>query len=149
VSIREDAATLESLLPAAMSVLFPPKEEDPLKNHSLGQVRLMRCLLAGSRTAGELGQIAGLSPSSLTQMASRLIAAGLVSKKSDAQDKRVRKLSLTDAGRDLMETRRAARVDSAADMLRAVPAERRRELIELLADIARCAPPVALVEVAV
>src|SRR4051812_33256294 len=109
MSAYEDALRLEGLLPQAITVMFHTGEPDPLRHHTVGQVRLMRLLMEGSKTATDLSQNLGLSPSSLTQMASRMIQAGLVLKELDPSDRRVRKLSLTPAGRSLMEGRQALR----------------------------------------
>ncbi|HWA82131.1 MAG TPA: MarR family transcriptional regulator [Fimbriimonadaceae bacterium] len=135
MSVHDDAAQLESLLPLAMTALFRPDEEDPLRHHSVGQVRLLRSLLKGPRTATDLSNSLGLSPSSLTQMAGRMIRAGLIKKELDAQDRRVRKLSLTPAGRELMERRRDRRARSAALVLEKMDPAKFRELIALLEEI--------------
>jgi DNA-binding MarR family transcriptional regulator len=81
-----DAAKLEALIPRAMTVLFRGAEEDPLRHLPLGQIRLLRALSTGTRSASELIRELGLSASSLTQMASRLVANGLVSKELDVHD---------------------------------------------------------------
>lgn len=136
MSALHDATILEALLPKAMAVLFPSKEEDPLRHHSIGQVRLMRALLEGSQTAGDLSAKLGLSPSSLTQMAGRMIRAGLIRKSSDDHDRRVRKLSLTASGRMLMEHRRGTRARTAADALSQMSEAKRQQFIQLVAEIA-------------
>ena len=136
MSINEDAARLEALLPQVMSALFRSDQEDPLRHHSVGQIRLMRTLLRGSKTATELSHTLGLSPSSLTQMASRMISAGLVSKELDSHDRRVRKLSLTETGRSIMENRQAMRASAATRLLEKMDPQKRADLIELLEAIA-------------
>ena len=135
MSVLEDAARLEGLVPRAMSVLFRPTEDDPLRHHSVGQVRLMRALLGGKKTATDLSQTLGLSPSSLTQMASRMISAGLVSKELDPNDRRVRMLSLTPAGRLTMVNRQAMRARSAARVLDKLDPQKFHLLVELLEEI--------------
>lgn len=135
MSVQEDAARLEALLPAAMTVLFRPDQEDPLRHHSVGQVRLLRALLQGNRAATDLSHTLGLSPSSLTQMAGRLIRAGLVAKELDSQDRRVRRLSLTAAGRNLMEGRQAMRARAAARLLQHIEPGRLQDLITFLEEI--------------
>ena len=132
MNVYDDAARLESLLPKAMSALFHSEEEDPLRHHSVGQIRLMRILLSGSRNASELSHMLGLSPSSLTQMASRMITAGLISKELGQEDRRVRKLSLTASGKVLMLERQSMRVRAAARVLSHMDPEKRVKMIELL-----------------
>ena len=136
MSVQEDATTLEGLLPQAMTVLFQSNEDDPLRHHTVGQVRLMRTLMGGKRSASELSQSLNLSPSSLTQMASRMIAAGLVAKELDPADRRVRMLSLTAQGRSLMEKRQQTRARAAARVLSRLSPERRQALIGLIVEVA-------------
>lgn len=135
MSVQEDAARLEALLPKVMSALFHSQEGDPLRHHTVGQIRLMRILLSGSRTASELSHMLGLSPSSLTQMASRMISAGLVSKELGSEDRRVRRLSLTPAGRQLMDNRQAMRARAAAQVLKGWDEQKRKLLLSLLDEI--------------
>jgi len=136
MSTHDDAARLEALLPQVLGVLFHSGDEDPLRHNSVGQIRLMRTLMAGSRTASDLSHQLGLSPSSLTQMASRMITAGLVSKELDTEDRRVRKLSLTPAGRHMMEGRKTTRAVTAAKLLDAMDKQKIALFIEILEEIA-------------
>jgi DNA-binding MarR family transcriptional regulator len=135
MNVHEAAIRLESLLPQVMTVLFHSAEEDPLRHHSVGQIRLIRSLLAGSKSASELSQALGLSPSSLTQMSSRMILAGLISKELDPQDRRVRKLSLTPAGRSLMQGRQAVRARAASSVLEKWPEEKCERIVALLEEL--------------
>jgi len=135
MTVQEQAAYLESLLPQVISILFHSGDADPLRHHTIGQIKLMRNLLTGSKTASELSHKLGLSPSSLTQMASRMIRAGLVSKALDPGDRRVRKLSLTHAGRTLMEDRQALRTRVAKDVLERLDCKQVQALISLLEEI--------------
>ena len=151
MSAYEQASRLEALMPQVMGVLFRSDEQDPLRHHSLAQVRLMRTLLSGSKTAGELSHSLHLSPSSLTQMTSRMILAGLVTKELDQHDRRVRKLSLTEPGRNLMEGRQSMRARAAAKMLDKMDQNKRERLLSLLEEIAALEPRngYSLVEAAV
>src|SRR5579862_2666619 len=135
MSSTEDASRLEALFPQVISALFHSGEADPLRHHSVAQVRLMRLLMSGSKTASELSFQLGLSPSSLTQMASRMISAGLISKELDSVDRRVRQLSLTPAGRELMSGRQSMRADAAAKLLASMDPEHVKLLIELLEEV--------------
>jgi DNA-binding MarR family transcriptional regulator len=149
--VYDQAARLEALMPQVMGVLFRSEEEDPLRNHSIAQIRLMRALMSGSKTASELSHNLNLSPSSLTQMASRMILAGLVSKELDLHDRRVRKLSLTEGGRALMEGRQSMRSRAAARMLERIEPPKREKLLGLMEEIVALDPPVgnSLLEAAV
>ncbi|MFI5387283.1 MAG: MarR family winged helix-turn-helix transcriptional regulator [Fimbriimonadales bacterium] len=135
MNLFDEAVRLEALIPKALTALFHSGIEDPLRHHSVGQIRLMRTLSTGSKTATELSKAMGLSPSSLTQMASRMIRAGLVAKELDSQDRRVRKLSLTPAGALVMEQRQAMRACAAAKLLERMDPKRLQDLMELLEEI--------------
>lgn len=135
MNVREEAVTLEGLLPQAMTILFRTSGDDPLRHHTVGQVRLMRSLLGGPRAATELSHVLNLSPSSLTQMASRMIAAGLVVKELDPHDRRVRMLSLTHEGRKMMEKRRETRALAAAEALARLSPDRIQDLMNILREI--------------
>lgn len=95
-SLEEDALKLEGLLPQLMRVLIPMVDCDPLGGIPLGQLRLIRSLEHGPRTAGEVGAELGLSPSSLSQMVARLEEVGLLHREGDPEDRRHRRLRLTD-----------------------------------------------------
>lgn len=135
MSVLDDAVQVESLLPSAMTLLFHVAGEDPLRHHSVGQVRLLRALAGGSKTATSLARSAGLSASSLTQMVSRLITAGLVEKRLDEQDRRVRVLALSATGRLLMESRRMMRVEAAIRIMEGMDEASRHRLIHCLRQV--------------
>jgi DNA-binding MarR family transcriptional regulator len=130
------ALTLEALLPAAMASLFRgSSDNDPLRHLSLSQIRLMRALSGGEQTASQLSQSLQMSPSALTQMAGRLILAGLVRKETGEDDRRVRKLALTPHGQELMAERRTTRAGRADAVLKNFPAAKTKELIALLNEV--------------
>jgi DNA-binding MarR family transcriptional regulator len=132
----DPALALESLLPAAMAILFViPSDQDPLRNLPVGQIRLLRALLNGKQTATQLSRRLAMSPSALTQMCGRLISAGLVSKCPSTGDRRVRELELTELGAQCMSTRRRLRAESASSVLGRVPAAKTDALIGLLKEI--------------
>ena len=58
-------------------------------------------------TAGELAKSADLNPASVTAMLDQLEANGIVERRRDAQDRRVCLVSLTGAGRAIVEEKRA------------------------------------------
>ncbi len=135
MTVPEAALRLEALLPQVIMTLFSSGEFDPLRHHTVGQARLMRILMEGSKTASELSHTLGLSPSSLTQMAARMIQAGLVMKELDPHDRRVRRLSLTQCGKELMASRQAVRARAAATILDQMDPERLQAFFELLDEI--------------
>lgn len=132
---NEIASDLETLLPAVMVALFRVDGDDPLATVPMGQLRMLRRLERGSKTASDLGTELGLSPSALTQMANRLLNAGLIVKADDSVDRRMRWLSLTDKGKRLMRDRHNMRVKSATEVLKNFPIHRQQELVGLIEEM--------------
>jgi DNA-binding MarR family transcriptional regulator len=131
-----DARTLESLLPKVISTLFGNAGEDPLHLFAVGQVRVMRALFeSGPLSASEVGETLRLSPSSVTQIAGRLIKSGLVEKQHDPRDGRLRMLSLTSEGRTQMAARQLRRAEAAAQVLQTLPTSSRALLIDCLTEL--------------
>jgi DNA-binding MarR family transcriptional regulator len=67
---------------------------------------LFRLFEEGTASAGELADLAALSPATATQMLDSLAKAGLVERVRSEFDKRVVLSSLTERGRELVEGRR-------------------------------------------
>lgn len=76
----------------------------------VGQERLLFLIADGPRPLGELATVMSVNPPTVTKMASRLEAAGLVSVGRSAADGRVRLATLTSRGRTAL--------DAAADVWR-------------------------------
>lgn len=62
--------------------------------------------LTGETTHGRLGEIAALDKATLSGVVDRLSRRGLLAARPDPDDKRARRLSLTDAGREVEESAR-------------------------------------------
>ena len=130
--LRSDAERVEALIPQAMRALYRQDPADPLMDYSVPQLRLLRSLIAGPSTASSLGEDLGLSVSAITQMANRLEASGLVARTDDAVDRRIKHLSLTERGVELLAERRSRRIDQAQAVLARLTAEQRKRLIQAL-----------------
>jgi DNA-binding MarR family transcriptional regulator len=65
-------------------------------------------------------------------MVNRLEAAGFVARADDANDRRIKLLSLTEHGRDIMDCRRQRRISQAEAALAKLSATARRQLIQSL-----------------
>ncbi|MHB8636133.1 MAG: MarR family winged helix-turn-helix transcriptional regulator [Fimbriimonadaceae bacterium] len=116
----------------ALRALYKHDPADPLTDYSVSQLRLLRSLHGGSSTASALGEELGLSVSAITQMANRLEAAGLVARADDGADRRIKHLSLTERGIQLLAARRSRRIDQAQIVLARLSPVERRTLIEAL-----------------
>jgi DNA-binding MarR family transcriptional regulator len=63
---------------------------------------------AQEMTAGELARSAGLTPATVTGLLDQLESAGVVRRTRSTEDRRVCNVSMTDAGRELLESRSQA-----------------------------------------
>ena len=131
-SLRSDAERVEALVPQAMRAMYRQDPTDPLMDYSVPQLRLLRSLRGGSRTASLLGEELGLSVSAITQMANRLEASGLVERTDDSNDRRIKHLSLTKRGTELLAERRSRRIDQAQEVLARLTVKQRHQLIGAL-----------------
>jgi len=75
---------------------------------------------SGPRRLTELAAAEGVSQPAMTQLVGRLEASGLVERSADPEDGRVVRVQLTDAGRDLVARRRAARGERLSGLLAAL-----------------------------
>ena len=134
-SARERAIKLEGLLPRVTRTLFKPVGEDPLVELPVGQMRMMRLLGNRSWTPSSLGEELGLSVSAVTQMANRLDMIGLVSRVEDPTDRRVKHLTLTPLGVELMKSRQDRRVRLLESALVHMEEDRQEDLIKFLEEV--------------
>jgi DNA-binding MarR family transcriptional regulator len=114
-----------------------------LSHLTLTQVSVLRHLRAGPQTAGRLGELAGLSATSISRLVDRLEKRGLVSRTRDLEDRRIVEVHLEPAGERLLGE---AKVFKGSDLHHAVEAmssdERRRlttsltRLVELTREFA-------------
>lgn len=114
--LTERAEQLEALLPLAMRALHAGAQ-DPLSDLPLAQLKFLRTLYISSRTLTDLANDLHHSVSSATQIVSRLEDAGYVRRVLSTDDRRVRVVELTNAGKELMRCRRANRVERARAVL--------------------------------
>lgn len=105
---------------------------EPLSNLSLVQLRLLRSLFEGPKTAGELCRVLETTPSALSQLLGRLAVSGLVARTTDAMDHRVRRISLSEAGQEMMASRHAGRLRRAGELLSRFTSERQESLLNEL-----------------
>jgi DNA-binding MarR family transcriptional regulator len=133
--LRSDAERVEALIPHAMRALYRQDSSDPLLDYSVPQLRLLRSLCDGPRTASSLGEDLGLSVSAITQMANRLEASGLVVRTDDVSDRRIKHVSLTERAVQLLAERRSRRIDQAQEVLARLTAHQRRQLIDALGTV--------------
>jgi len=134
-SAHERAVKLEGLLPRVLRTLFKPVGEDPLVELPVGQMRMMRLLGSKSWTPSSLGEELGLSVSAVTQMANRLESIGLLARIEDPSDRRVKHLTLTPLGLQLMRRRQDRRVRLLESALVHMGDNRQEEFIRILEEL--------------
>jgi DNA-binding MarR family transcriptional regulator len=94
---------------------------------------------AGPLSLGDLADIERVAPPSMTRIASRLEERGLVARTPDAADRRVARVDITPAGRDLVKETRTRRDAFLATRLRALSPEERDTLARALPLLERLA----------
>ena len=93
----------------------------------------------GSCRLTELANTEGVSQPSMTALAARLTAAGLVQRRTDPADRRVVLLALTPAGADLLDSRRGIRAARLAGPLAGLADDDVRAITHALPALARLA----------
>lgn len=98
---------------------------------TLPQYRVLVVLgTRGPRPASSLAAALGVAPPTATRMCDRLVRKGLISRRTNERDRRQVMLSLTPAGRKLLDTVAAHRREEIVDLLGGVPKERHPSLVE-------------------
>ena len=86
--------------------LFALDRSDPLLtvHLTMPQLKIMLLLAVGGEvSAHDLTTSLGVSPATITGIVDRLTVQNLVTRREDPQDRRVRRLELTPAGRELVD----------------------------------------------
>ena len=113
-SVDEDREAVIGRIMAArrrMAHLFAFTRSDPLltANLTMPQFRLLLVLaLRGGASGHDLAESMGVSLATITGIVDRLAAQGLVTRREDPRDRRVRRVELTAAGRGLVDDIAAA-----------------------------------------
>lgn len=110
---------------------------------SISQVRLLHLLnAAGGQSVGDLATRLGISAATASRACDGLFRAGLVERREDPDDRRVRRLHATETGVAYVEQFAAAKLDAIREMLTVLDAGQQQRLLDALAplaDVAGCA----------
>lgn len=92
---------------------------------SISQLRMLFVLRGSSQppTVNEVADGVALSVAATGRAADRLVAAGLVDRREDQFDRRMKRLSLTAEGQHLLETHFQVHADAVEELLGRMPAE--------------------------
>lgn len=124
-SIREQAATLNTLVSKVMRRINMLEAEDPIIELPIAQMRVCFVLLDSPKTMSNLSKELGISLSAVTQLANRLEKANLVERHVEPDDLRVKMMQLSPHGEKLMRARREQRIERLIKMLECMQAEDR------------------------
>ena len=107
---------------------------------TLAQYRMLAVLSPdNAQNVRDLAARLGVDRSTATRMCNRLVSAGLIERTEDPADRRAVMISLTGEGRGVVEAVTRARRDNVGALLRALPADRREQLVDLLDEFAELA----------
>lgn len=132
-----DAVLLASRALVAMSARTLAPIEEQL---TASQWRALVVVAGRQGTAlHEVATALGVHPSTATRTCDRLVAARLISRNDDPDDRRYLALTVTDEGRELVDSVYSARRKAIADTLERMPVASRRRLAATLQDFATAA----------
>jgi DNA-binding MarR family transcriptional regulator len=101
------------------------------------QVRILVVVAAaGSASLGAVAEAAGLHVSRASRLCDRMVRAGLLHRANDPSDRRLLTLSLTKAGREVVEAVMARRRAEVSRALSQMTRARRAELVGVLDEFA-------------
>lgn len=132
--VMTQAKQVSALLPALMRQLLSG-DDDPAAELPLAQLRVCGALYHGPRSMSVLSRELRVSLSATTQIANRLVHAGLVSRLAEGADRRVRRLQLTPRGLEIMQFREQARCDRISAALEHLTLEKRQEVVSALSSL--------------
>jgi DNA-binding MarR family transcriptional regulator len=137
------ARELERLMPQLARRLFTLHPGDPAAELTVTQVRVCSVLQSGPAAMSAVGEELGISMSAVTQIADRLERSGFVERIPGDEDRRMKRLVLTDHGREVMGARHQRRVGRVSAVLKGLSPERRVDVLAALNDLlaASASPP--------
>lgn len=103
-----------------LQLLFASDRSDPLFDSQLTvpQLKILLLLYLHGGTSGqELSRVLGVRMATVTGIVDRLVGGRLVGRREDPQDRRVRRVELTDEGRQLIDRIVTAGTDRQARLL--------------------------------
>lgn len=102
---------------------------------TLTQLTVLRELRRGPRSAGKLGEKAGLSPTSVTRLVDRLEARGLVKRRRSSEDRRLVEVVLAPAGERMIGEIRVFKDTPVHQAVEAMSSDSKRRLIAALREL--------------
>lgn len=112
-------------------VRFAKEHDLSMGQHSV----LMRLYHADRCGVGEVGSQLGITNAAASQLVDKLVQQGCVERAEDPDDRRVKRLTLTPSGRQLVELGFEARLKWTAALPEVLPHERCRAIMRSLEDL--------------
>ena len=107
---------------------------------TLTQYRTLVVLASrGPQTVAALAEAVDVAPPTATRMSDRLVRKGLVVRRHDTTDRRLVRLTLSPAGRRLVDTVTGRRRAELAALLAGIPAAQQAALVDALQQLAEAA----------
>lgn len=134
-SERPCAEEIEAVMLAARVLVAITAQSMAVVQQDVTLPQLRALVMVASRGPLNLNTVArglGVHPSNATRACDRLVAAGLLDRRDNPQDRRNLILELTEQGRELVETVMAHRRAAIEAVLAQVPAIHRRALVPAL-----------------
>lgn len=125
------AAFLAGTMKSAQTQVFHVVEELDL---SMTQLKILHILDGADRelTPSELARFVGLSPAATGRAVDALVRSGVVTRRDDDADRRVKRLTLTEAGRVAVARIAQARVEALVSVVSTLDADQRAALAAAL-----------------
>ena len=95
---------------------------------SMSQIGALFQINRGRSNVSDLGERLGITIAAASQMLERLVQQGLILRSEDPQDRRVKKLLLTDKGRRIMEEIMHARQGWLTDLIPTLSADEKEQI---------------------
>lgn len=130
--LREQSEAVVTLLSKLLRRLFTLTVDDPAMELPGAQMRVCNILRDGPRTMSSLSAELVISHSAATQIADRLERAGMVERLQETDDRRCKRLALTQRGIEVMQARVERRILRTLKVLESISAEQRDAAVTAL-----------------
>ena len=132
LTLETAAAQIESMMPRIARRLFTVYPNDPAGELPNAQLRMCSFLQHGPSPITSIADELSISVSAATQLADRLEKTGMVERTGDTSDRRVRLVSLTSHGIEVMRSRQERRRSQVRHVLTRLSEDERNVLVGAL-----------------
>lgn len=120
------------IFPGIARKFFTLESNDLASELPLAQVRLCGILLHGPKTMSCLSKELGVTLSATTQLTDRLERSGMVERVCGTEDHRVKHLQLTEHGLELIQERKAKRLERVTKLFESLSTDERETVLSAL-----------------